>query len=199
VVDQRPQLRCAIDIQGDVDPTQEEIVGGMANFMTTLGDWLGIGFLAPNGRLIEALIITFVMIGGVIWKLRQPRPDRPTTWAEAIGGATYVFALFLLMYAVVPHEFITVADKYWGLSTSRYIIKSTTAIPFATSFNWPFSVDLQHGLRDPLVVVIYLIFFGLNIAAFVLWQKRPTVSEAAEAKPVPAGRSRFGRPLKAKA
>ena len=34
-------------------PTQEEIVGGMANFMTTLGDWFGLGFLAPNGRLIE--------------------------------------------------------------------------------------------------------------------------------------------------
>ena len=65
----------------------------------------------------------------VIWKLRQPKPDRPTTWAEAIGGATFVFALFLLMYAVIPHEFITVADKYWNLSTSRYLIKSTSAIP----------------------------------------------------------------------
>ena len=171
----------------------------MANFMTTLGDWFGLDFLAPNGRLIEALIVTFVMIALAVWKLRQPKPDRPTTWAEAIAGAVYVFALFLLMYAVIPHEFITVSDKYWNLSTSRYIIKSTTAVPFATSWNWPVSIDLQHGVRDPLVVVIYLIFFGLNIAAFVLWQKRPTVSEVAESTPVPAGRSRFGRPLKAKA
>ena len=199
MVEKRPQVRCANGIEGDVGATQEEIVGGMANFMTTLGDWLGLDFLAPNGRLIEALILTFAMIGLAVWKLRQPKPDRPTTWAEAIAGAVYVFALFLLMYAVVPHEFITVADKYWNLSTSRYIIKSTTAIPFATSWNWPFSIDLQHGVRDPLVVVIYLIFFGLNIAGFVLWQKRPTVSEAAERTPVPAGRSRFGRPLKAKA
>jgi hypothetical protein len=171
----------------------------MANFMTTLGDWLGLDFLAPNGRLILSLLITFVMIALVVWKLRQPKPDRPTTWAEAIAGATYVFALFLLMYAVVPHEFITVADKYWGMSTSRYIIKSTTAIPFATSWNWPISIDLQHGVRDLLVVLIYLVFFAGNIALFVLWQKRPTESEAAEATPVSAGRSRFGRPLKAKA
>jgi hypothetical protein len=49
------------------------------------------------------------------------------------------------------------------------------------------------------VVLIYVAFFAGNIAMFVLWQKRPTVSEAAESKPVPAGRSRFGRPLKAKA
>lgn len=170
----------------------------MANFMTTLGDWTGLGFLAPNGRLIEALIVTFVMIGLAVWKMRQPKPDRPTTWSEAIGGATYVFALFLLMYAVIPHEFITVSDKYWNLSTSRYIIKSTTPIPFATSWNWPFSIDLQHGVRDVLVVLIYVAFFAGNIALFVLWQKRKTVSETEEATPVPAGRSRFGRPLKAK-
>ena len=48
-------------------------------------------------------------------------------------------------------------------------------------------------------MLIYVAFFAGNIAMFVLWQKRPTVSEAAEATPVPAGRSRFGRPLKAKA
>lgn len=171
----------------------------MANLMSSLGDALGLDFLAPNGRLIESLLLTFLMIGGVIWKLRQPKPDRPTTWGEAIGGSVYVFALFLLMYAVVPHEFITVADKYWGLSTSRYIIKSTTAIPFNSSWNWPFSIDLQHGVRDPLVVLIYVAFFAANIAAFVLWQKRPTVSEVAAAEPKPAGRSRFGRPLKANA
>jgi hypothetical protein len=199
VVEKRPEVRCAVGIRGGVDVTQEEIVGGMANFMTTLGDWLGLDFLAPNGRLIIALIITFVMIGLAVWKLRQPKPDRPTTWAEAIAGALYVFALFLLMYAVIPHEFLTVADKYWKLSTSRYIIKSTTPVPFMTSWNWPFSIDLQHGVRDVMVVLIYVAFFAGNIALFVLWQKRPTVSEAAESTPVPAGRSRFGRPLKAKA
>lgn len=171
----------------------------MANLTSTVGDKLGLDFLAPNGRFLESLLITFVMIALVIWRLRKPKPDRPTTWGEAIGGAVYVFALFLLMYAVVPHEFITVADKYWGMSTSRYLIKSTTAIPFNTSWNWPFSIDLQHGVRDPLVVLIYVAFFAGNIAMFVLWQKRPTESEVAAAEPKPAGRSRFGRPLKAKA
>jgi len=171
----------------------------MANLMSSIGNGLGIDFLAPNGRLIEALILTFVMIGLAVAKMRRPKPDRPATWAESIAGAVYVFALFLLMYAVVPHEFITVSDKYWGLSTSRYLIKSTTAIPFVKSWNWPFSVDLQHGLRDPLVVLIYIAFFAGNIAMFVLWQKRPTESEAATAELKPAGRSRFGRPLKARA
>ena len=90
------------------------------------------------------------------------------------------------------------SDKYWGLATNRYIIKSTTPIPFMKSWNWPISIDLQHGCATPRRRHLP-IFFGLNIAMFVLWQKRPTLSEAAERTPVEAGTSRFGRPLKAKA
>ena len=171
----------------------------MPNVLRNLGNWFGIDFLAPNGRLIWFTLIALVMIGIAVRKMRTPKPDRPTTWAEAMAGAIYVFALFLLTYAIIPHEFITVSDKYWGLSTNRYLIKSTTAIPFIKSWNWPFSIDLQHGMRDILVVVIYNIFFGFNIAMFVMWQKRPTQSEFAEREPVAAGTSRFGRPLKAKA
>ena len=171
----------------------------MPNVLRNLGNWLGLDFLAPNGRLIWFGLITFVMIGLAIMKMRRPKPDRPTTWAEAMGGAVYTFALFLLMYAIIPHEFITASDKYWGLSTNRYIIKSTTAVPFNHAWNWPFSIDMQHGLRDPLVVLIYVAFFGANIAMFVMWQKRPTAAEAAAREPVAVGTSRFGRPLKAKA
>lgn len=167
--------------------------------MPNVLNWFGIDFLAPNGRLIWFTLITVAMVALAVRQMRKPKPDRPTTWAEAIGGAIYVFALFLLMYAIIPHEFITAADKYWGLSTNRYIIKSTTEIPFMTSWNWPFSIDLQHGVRDNVVVLIYIFFFAANIAMFVLWQKRPTMAEAAEREPVAAGKSRFGRPLKVKA
>jgi hypothetical protein len=176
---------------------EEESCSAMPNL---LPDALG---LRANGRLIWFTLLTFAMIGLAVYKLRQPKPDRETTWAEAMAGAVYTFALFLLMYAIVPHEFITAADKNWNWSTNQYIIKSTTAIPFMKSWNWPFSIDMQHGVRDPAVVLIYVLFFAANIAMFVLWQKRPTVSEAAEradaAPAVDAGRSRFGRPLKAKA
>ena len=171
----------------------------MPNVLRNIGNWTGLDFLAPNGRLIWFTLIAFVMIGLAMHRMRSPKPDRDTTWAEAMAGATYVFALFLLIYAIIPHEFITAADKYWAMSTNRYLIKSTTQIPFNHAWNWPFSIDLQHGVRDPLVVLIYIAFFASNIAMFVLWQKRATVSEAAEREPVSVGKSRFGRPLKAKA
>jgi hypothetical protein len=116
-----------------------------------------------------------------------------------MGGAVYVFWLFLLVYAIIPHEFITFADKYLLWGQNKYIIKSTTAIPFFTSANWPFSIDMQ-AVRDVVVVGIYLVFFAANIALFVMWQNRKVKTEDdAEEQTVIVGRSRFGRPLKAKA
>ena len=160
-----------------------------------LPDW---HFLRPAGRLIWFSLLTIAMLVPVLIALRRPKSDRPTTWAQAMAGSVYVFALFLLAYAVVPHEWITFADKYLLWGKDQYVIKSTTPIPFATSFNWPFSIDLQ-SVRDVVVVLIYVAFFALNIALFVMWQKRPTRSELETREPVEVGRSRFGRPLKARA
>jgi hypothetical protein len=159
-----------------------------------LPDW---HFLRPAGRLIWFSVITIVMMIPVLVMLRRPKSDRPTTWAQAMAGAVYVFALMLLAYAIIPHEFITFADKYLLWGTDKYVIKSTTAIPFMTSWNWPVSINMQ-AVRDVVVVGIYVVFFGINIALFVLWQDRKTKSEDADQKPVVVGRSRFGRPLKAK-
>jgi hypothetical protein len=160
-----------------------------------LPDW---HFFRPAGRLIWFSIILIVMMIPVIVALRRPKPDKPTTWAQAMGGSVYVFALFLLVYAIIPHEFITFADKYLLWGQNKYVIKSTTAIPFFTSFNWPVSIDMQ-AVRDVAVVGIYVIFFGANIALFVKWQDRKTKTDDDEEQPVVVGRSRFGRPLKAKA
>ena len=66
------------------------------------------------------------------------------------------------------------------------------------SWNWPVSIDMQ-AVRDIVVVGIYVVFFARNIALIVKWQDRKTKTEDAEEKPVVVGRSRFGRPLKAKA
>ena len=160
-----------------------------------LPDW---HFLRPAGRLIWFSVILVIMMIPVIVMLRRPKSDKPTTWAQAMAGAVYVFALFLLCYAIIPHEFITFADKYLQWGKDKYVVKSTTALPFFSSFNWPLSIDMQ-AVRDIVVVGIYVVFFGLNIALFVLWQDRKTKTEDEEAKPVVVGRSRFGRPLKAKA
>lgn len=160
-----------------------------------LPDW---HFLRPAGRLIWFSIIFIILLIPVFVMLRRPKQERPTTWAQAMFGAFYTFALMLLAYAIIPHEYITFSDKYLQWSTDKYVIKSTTQIPFMHAWNWPTSINLQ-AMRDVLVVGIYLVFFAGNIAVFVMWQDRKTKTESSEEKPAVVGRSRFGRPLKAKA
>jgi hypothetical protein len=160
-----------------------------------LPDW---HFFRPAGRLIWFSVILVIMMVPVIIALRKPKSDKPTTWAQAMAGSVYVFALFLLAYAIIPHEFITFCDKYLQWAKDKYVIKSTTQIPGISSFNWPVSIDMQ-AVRDVAVVVLYNIFFVTNIILFVKWQDRKTAAEDTEEKPVVVGRSRFGRPLKAKA
>lgn len=160
--------------------------------------WLPWAWAPAAGRLIWFSVILIIMMVPVVIALRRPKSDKPTTWAQAMAGAVYVFALFLLCYAIIPHEFITFADKYLQWGKDKYVVKSTTAIPIFTSFNWPLSIDMQ-AVRDIAVVGIYVVFFGLNIALFVLWQDRKTKTEDETEQPVVVGRSRFGRPLKAKA
>lgn len=160
-----------------------------------LPDW---HFFRPAGRLIWFTIIFVIMLMPVLVALRRPKPDRPSTWAMAMVGSVYVFALMLLVYAIIPHEFMQFSEAYLQWDKNHYLVKSTTAIPFMTAWNWPFSIDMA-AVRDIVAVGIYGLFFVGNVALFVLWQKRPTESEAAAKEPVPAGRSRFGRPLKARA
>jgi len=160
-----------------------------------LPDW---HFFRPAGRLIWFSVMLVVMMVPVVIALRRPKSDKPTTWALAMAGSAYVFWLFLLAYAIIPHEFITFADKYLQWGKDVYVIKSTTAIPGFSSFNWPVSIDMQ-AVRDVAVVGIYGIFFIANIILFVKWQDRKPKADATEEQAVIVGRSRFGRPLKAKA
>jgi hypothetical protein len=174
-----------------------------------LPDWLP--WIRPAGRLIWATVLTAVMLAPVVVAcLGRPaalaerlglryRSADPVTWAGAMFAAVYVFALFLLGYAVIPHEWITFADGYLQWGRDKFVFKTGTPIPGLGSATWPFSVDAQ-AVRDIVVVGIYLVFFGLNLALWSLWQKRPAApepeGEAPEARPAPARTSVFGRPVR---
>ena len=57
-----------------------------------------------------------------MWLVRRPKPELPATWAQAMLGAAAVFALFLLIYGVVPHEWLTWADSNLGLREDRILL-----------------------------------------------------------------------------
>ncbi len=126
-------------------------------------------------------------------------PEEPATWAECFVGAVGVFALFVVAYAIIPSEWLNYANSYlqWG-DTSKFVWTSHEQMLFFP-VHWPFNLDYP-GLRDIVTVLIYVAVLGLNLKLFVMWQHRHQVKETPAAdEGTPARRSRFGRPVRAKA
>ena len=168
--------------------------------------WIIAGLLPDDANIsgweLDAIIVDLVFLILVAHTVlliasRKPQPaDYKATWAECFLGAVGTFALMALAYGVIPHEWMTYANGYlrWG-DTSKFLFRSHQDMLFFP-WPWPFNFDYP-ALRDVVVSMIYGVLLGLNIAVFVMWQKRNEVKEApAAAETTPAKRSRFGRPLR---
>ncbi len=154
-----------------------------------LGSYLVGGFF-PAIQILMVWVIVFGVTALALAMVvsRDPRPqDRATTWAEAMAGAVGVFFLMTLAYGVVPHEWITFSDKYLRWTPDKVLVETYLIKP-----------NYQQ-LRDLVVVVIYGVFFGLNLRLWMLGQGRlvPRPEPAVEEGKV-LRTSRFGRPVKSK-
>ena len=138
------------------------------------------------GRFFISLLLC-VVCGAIFMALvRRPKSELPATWAQSMLGALAVFALFLLIYGVVPHEWLTWADSKLGLREDKILI-DTKPIKFS-----------GRALRDIVAATLYIIFLGLNTVMWMMWQKRGTAkpkAAPAAATPEPAGTSAFSRPV----
>jgi hypothetical protein len=157
------------------------------------------------GALIPSLQRTIILAGMGVLVVHlllmvasaKPRdPDEEATWAECIAGAVGVFALMALAYAIIPHEWLTFAnaDLEWGES-SKFVWTSSEDILGFIPIHYPFNLDFP-ALRDIVVTLIYVVFLGLNLKLFVMWQQRYQVPAETD-QAAPSRLSRFGRPLRA--
>ena len=138
------------------------------------------------GRFFISLLLCVASFAAFMWLVRRPKSELPPTWAQSMLGATAVFALFLLIYGVVPHEWLTWADSGLSLREDRILI-DTWAIDFS-----------GRALRDIVATVIYIAGLGVNTWMWIVWQKRGTAkpkAAPATATPEPAGTSAFSRPV----
>jgi len=138
------------------------------------------------GRFFISLLLCAVAFGIFIWLKNRPKAELPATWAQSMLGALAVFALFLLIYGVVPHEWLTWCDSKLGLREDR-IMLSTKPVKIT-----------GRTVRDTVAALIYIIFLGINTWMWTAWQKRGTAKPKAAtvaATPEPAGTSAFSRPV----
>jgi hypothetical protein len=154
-------------------------------------DWLP--WMRPAGRLIWGVSLLIIGLIIVAVLMRRPKPNRPATWAECMAGAVGVFALMTLAFAVVPHEWITFADKYLQWGTTKFLVHSGQKILF---FKFPFDINYK-AISDIIATGIYIVGFGGALALFAMWQKRGQ-EKAGAPEPKPRT-SRFGRPLRRQA
>ena len=134
-------------------------------------NWFGQDWVIPGANtafLVSLVAATLLTLVAIPYGKRRPR-GTPVSWGEAMIGAVYAFGVMFLAFGVVPHQWISHADKDLGWN--------------------PITLQYQ-AVRDIVVVLIHIYFFGLLIFMWNWWQKR-----GAESAPKEIETSSYGRPL----
>ncbi|HUQ62972.1 MAG TPA: hypothetical protein VM121_04395 [Acidimicrobiales bacterium] len=154
----------------------------------------------PNVSLLACNLALFVGLGICLWIGKRRPLGTPVTWGEAFVASTFVFALMMLAYGVIPHQWLEYADKdlLWR--------KDKFALGFSPPFGFKFGhlSDTVSGegrilvsfeaVRDMIAAGFYIVFLGGQIALWSTWQKRGRKQPELDVS------SAFGRPVvKAKA
>jgi hypothetical protein len=138
------------------------------------------------GRFFISLLLCVIAFAIFMWLKERPKSELPATWAQSMGGALAVFAMILLVYGVVPHEWLTWCDSKLGLREDR-IMLSTRPVKIT-----------GRTVRDTVAALLYIFFLGIQTWMWIAWQKRGTAkpkAAPAAATPEPAGTSAFSRPV----
>ncbi len=155
-------------------------------------------FFQPAGRMIWATLLFVIAIGGIMFMISKPKPAEPPTWAQCMLGAVATFALMLLGYGTIPHEWLNFSNSYLKWNAAKFIVHGGQKIGPIHWLN--FSINKQ-VLSDLGAVVIYVVMLTLNVIIISKWQKRPTATEApaaGDAEERVVGQSAYGRPVTVK-
>ena len=137
-----------------------------------------------------ALIAALLGNVAIVLYSKRRAPGRYLTWGEAMLASTFAFLMFNLWYGVVPHQWITLADKEWGWRSDRILygpfdlLQPNRFVPITISYQ---------ALRDIVVTMIYGVALGLHVFHWAQWQNR------SKPKPEIVPTTTYGRPLARKA
>ena len=161
---------------------------------------------------VFSLLVTLVGVGIVLAYAKRRPAGAPMTWGEAMVGAVFAFALMLLAYGIMPHQWLTYADNklQWrkdkigipvgplGLlfgHANNDIVSSSKNVLFPNGVPLPNGhfVITAEAVRDVVAVLLYGITLGAMGFLWAGWQRRG----AEKPKELPV--SAYGRPLVKKA
>ncbi len=143
---------------------------------------------------LTSLIVTGIMVGIIVLVGKRRAPGTPMTWGEAFLAATFMFALMLMLYGIVPNQWLGWADNELGWRSD------SIGVPTPFGRLWPEGVTFfgrgrvtvtAQVVRDLIATVIYIVAFAGQIVGWLWWQKRGKRT----APPPAIETSAFGRPL----
>ncbi len=147
---------------------------------------------------VSSLLILIVGTGICLLVARKRPRGTPLTWGEAFIGGTWVFALMIVAYGNVPHQWLDFADNELLWRPDRILLGiSSEGVKFgddASAMTGSGRVLVSYqAIRDIVAAMLYIVFLGVQMYLWSAWQKRGTPKS--EVEPT----SRFGRPLIRKA
>jgi hypothetical protein len=144
--------------------------------------------------LVTSIVVS-VLMSVLTYAYARRRPvGTPVTWGEAMVGAIWVFFLAFLVYGVVPHQWLTLAENEWSFRADRIVVGPGEILKPQSQGGWfPFNITYR-AISDTVAVILYGIFLVAQIVMWLQWQDRDKRAEA-KAKAALSVTSSFGRPL----
>ena len=128
-------------------------------------NWFGQDWVIPGANtafLVSLIAATLMTLVAIPYGKRRPR-GTPVSWGEAMLAAVYAFGVMFLAFGVVPHQWISHADKDLGWDRTYIIYGPGGILKPQTAGGWnPITLQYQ-AVRDIVVVLIHIYFFGLLI------------------------------------
>jgi hypothetical protein len=142
----------------------------------------------------QAFMFSFFLSTGLallVIPYSKRRPvGHPTTWGEAMLAAVFAFGLLFMSFGIVPHQWLSHADKDLGWNRAKILYGPWGVLkPKALGGWFPFTLQYE-AIRDLIVVLIHVWYFGLMIYLWGVWQKRGRTTTSTE-----VATSTYGRPL----
>lgn len=147
---------------------------------------------------MASIVVLVIGIGICLAVGRRRPPGTPVTWGQAFVAATFVFALMLVAYGIVPHQWLKYADNELLWRSDKLLVAiSSKGVQWgqkAKTFGGTGRILVNYqAVRDAVAAGFYVVFLGAQVALWSAWQKRGRTKPELEPSSV------FGRPIMRKA
>jgi hypothetical protein len=138
-----------------------------------------------NVAFTGSLLLSFAMMGSILWYAKRRPKGELLTWGQAMAAAMYVTFILFFFFGVVPDRWLNYAEGSLGMRSDAIL-----AGPGSTGWldSLPVVVSKQ-SVADIVTILIYGLGFNLSVVMWAVWQKRGS-APAEEVE-----KSNYGRPL----